>query len=155
IQIVNLGLEPWEAIAMGLEVENVEKTDKRKPVADYVRDRKDGAHWEEWLQTHRVELNAMTTPQFIEWLDGKMAAYDTLIPPADILKAELSARIEDKICDAITARILREANVDARIAAALAEIEPPDSTALAEGIKQLFEEKPEAEWRDHIEIVAT
>jgi len=155
IQIVNLGLEPWEAIAMGLEVENVEKTDKRKPVADYVRDRKDGAHWEEWLQTHRVELNAMTTPQFIEWLDGKMAAYDKLIPPADILKAELSARIEDKICDAITARILREANVDARIAAALAEIEPPDSTALAEGIKQLFEEKPEAEWRDHIEIVAT
>ena len=31
--------------------------------------------WEEWLQTHRVELNAMTTPQFIEWLDAKMAAH--------------------------------------------------------------------------------
>ena len=77
IKIVNLGLEPWEAIAMGLEVEDVEEGERRKPVADYVLEREDAlptADWEEWLQTHRVELNAMTTPQFIEWLDGKMAA---------------------------------------------------------------------------------
>ena len=74
IKIVNLGLEPWEAIEMGLEVENVERDERRKPVADYVRERGRRRHdWEEWLQTHRVELNAMTTPQFIEWLDGKMA----------------------------------------------------------------------------------
>ena len=26
-------------------------------------------------QTHRVELNAMTTPEFIEWLDGKIAEH--------------------------------------------------------------------------------
>ena len=39
IKIVNLGLEPWEAVAMGLEVEIVEAGDRRKPVADYV-----GAH---------------------------------------------------------------------------------------------------------------
>jgi hypothetical protein len=68
IEIINLGLEPWEAIEMGLEVEEVERGDKRKPVADYVLEREDlapdGYTWEEWLQTHRVELNAMTTPQF-------------------------------------------------------------------------------------------
>ena len=70
IKIVNIGLEPWEAVEMGLEVETIEAKDRRKPVADYV-----AAHdgdWEEWLQTHRVELNAMTTPQLIEWLDEKM-----------------------------------------------------------------------------------
>ena len=39
IKIVNLGLEPWEAIAMGLEVEDVEEGDRRKPVADYVLER--------------------------------------------------------------------------------------------------------------------
>ena len=81
IEIVNLGLEPWEAIAMGLEVETVEEGERRKPVADYVRDarrrRSRRRDWEEWLQTHRVELNAMTTPQFIEWLDGKMAEHGT------------------------------------------------------------------------------
>jgi hypothetical protein len=78
-----------------------------------------------------------------------------LIPPPDILQAELNERIEQKIGDAVVERILREANADAQIAAALAEIEPPDSTALAEGIKQLFEGRPDAEWRDHIEAVAT
>ena len=38
----------------------------------------------DWLQTNRVELNAMTTPQLIEWLDEKMAEHGDgkLIPPA-------------------------------------------------------------------------
>jgi hypothetical protein len=137
----------------------VEAAERLKPVADYVRERDDvapdGEPWEDWLQTHRVELNAMTTPQFIEWLDRKMAGYDKLIPPADVLDAELNARVEDKIRDAVTARILREANVDAQVAAAIAQIESPDSTALAAGIKQLFAATPDAQWRDHIEGVAT
>ena len=84
-----------------------------------------------------------------EHADGK------LIPPPDILKAELNERIEQKIHDTVVERVLREANVEAQVAAALAEIEPPDSTALAEGIKQLFKGRPDAEWRDHIEAVAT
>ena len=40
IKIINLGLEPWEAIEMGLEVETVEETERVKPVADYVRERR-------------------------------------------------------------------------------------------------------------------
>src|SRR5262249_28118232 len=71
IKIVNLGLEPWEAREMGLGVEDLEPSEKRKPVADYVLEEGDGEEWEEWLQTHRTELNAMTTPQFIDWLDQK------------------------------------------------------------------------------------
>jgi hypothetical protein len=155
IKIVNLGLEPWEALEMGLEVEEVEGKDRRKPVADYVRERRDGEDWEEWLQTHRVELNAMTTPQFITWLDGKMAAYAKLIPPADVLEQELNARVEDKVREIITERVLREANVDAQVAAAIAAIESPDSTALTTGVNKLFEGRPDAQWRDHVEAVAT
>jgi hypothetical protein len=154
IRIINLGLEPWEALEMGLEIEEVEEKSRRKPVAEYVCARSDGAHWEEWLQSNRVELNAMTTPQFIAWLDAKMAAYGKLIPPADVLETELNARIEEKVRAALTDRILREANVDAQVAAALADIDAPDSAALAEGIKKLFAQTPAAEWRDHIEAVA-
>jgi hypothetical protein len=159
IRSINLGLEPWEALDLDLEVEDVGAGERLKPVADYVRKRDDlapdGNEWEEWLQTHRVELNAMTTPQFIEWLDGKLVDYDKLIPPPDILAAELGARVEEKIRTAVVDRILREANVDAQVAAAVAEIESPDSTALAAGIKQLFDATPDAQWRDHIETVAT
>ena len=75
IKIVNIGLEPWEAVEMGLEVETIEEKDRRKPVADYDRRvRRRSRDWDEWLQTHRVELNAMTTPQLIAWLDDKMEA---------------------------------------------------------------------------------
>src|SRR5262249_52737886 len=64
---------------------------RSKNWSDYVLEREDGEEWAEWLQTRRVELNAMTTPQFIQWLDDKMAGLGggKLIPPDDVLVAEL------------------------------------------------------------------
>lgn len=152
IKIVNIGLEPWEALAMGLEVENIEAGERRKPVAQYVHD----VYWDQWLQTHRVELNAMTTPQFIEWLDDKIAAHGDgkLIPPPAVLLSELDDRIEEKVRADITERILCEAGLDDQVDAAIAAIDKPDGAALAEGVKQLFTRAADREWRDHIEAVA-
>ena len=154
IKIVNLGLEPWEAVEMGLEVETLEETKRLKPVADYVREH--GGNWADWLQTHRVELNAMTTPQLIEWLDQKMAEHGDgkLIPPTDVLEQELAERIESKVRAAITERILREAELDDQVAAAIAAIKTPDGAKLARDIARLFKRQPDREWRDHIEAVA-
>ena len=72
---------------MDLEVEDVEAGERRKPVAAYVP-----ADSRDWLRHHRVELNAMTTPQFIAWLDDKMAAFGNgkLVPPARVLTDDLS-----------------------------------------------------------------
>jgi Topoisomerase 6 subunit A/Spo11, Toprim domain len=160
IEIVNLGLEPWEAVAMGLAVEDVEKTDRRRPVAEYVRERRGrapgGGSWEEWFQTHRVELNAMTTPQFITWLDGKMAEHGNgkLVPPPDVLTTELDERIEDKVRAAVRERILREAGFEDQVATEVAAIRRPSATVLAKGVRQSFKQEPDREWRDHIEEVA-
>jgi hypothetical protein len=166
IKIVNLGLEPWEALARGLEVETFPKGEKRRPVAKYAADHPGNfgdeqipaanwtSDWAEWLQTNRIELNAMTTPEFIAWLDEKMAAYGKLIPPADVICEELDERIETKIRAAITERILREAGLDNQVATAIAAIETPNTATLAEGIRELFEREPESEWRDHIEVIA-
>jgi hypothetical protein len=156
IKIINLGLDPWEALAMGLEVENVEQGEDRKAVADHVRERTD-RDWGEWLQTHRVELNAMSTPRLIAWLDEKMAAFGRsgkLIPPHEVLETDLAERIDSKVREAVTERILREAGAEAQIADAIAAITPPDGATLAEGIQQLFEDEPDREWRDHVEDVA-
>jgi hypothetical protein len=154
IKIINLGLEPWEAIVTGLEVETFEETKRFKPVADYVQgyDR----CWPDWLQTHRVELNAMTTPQLIAWLDRKMAAFGggKLIPPTHVLEQELADRIEGKVREEITERILREAGIEDQIAAAIAAIKTPDGVKLARDIKRLFERQSDREWRDAIEAVA-
>jgi hypothetical protein len=154
ITIVNLGLEAWEGIAMGLEVENVDAGERRKPVAAYVRERTD-QDWEDWLQTHRIETNAMSTPQFIEWLDDKLAPYSgKLIPPGEVVAAELNRRIENKVRAAVTERILREANFEGQVAATLSPIKRPTATVLERGIKRMFKQKPDREWRDHIETMA-
>jgi hypothetical protein len=152
IRIVNLGLEPWED--MGLEVEAVAASERRKPIANYVTER--GPHWEEWLQTRRIELNAMTTPQFIAWLDAKMAEHGSgkLVPPAGVLMAELDRQIEQNVRATLTERILREAGLEDRIKTALAVIEKPSAAALAEGIVTSFEEQPDRQWRNHVEDVA-
>jgi hypothetical protein len=155
VRIINLGLEPWEAVTMGLEVETLEEAKRQKPVADYIRER--GGNWEDWLQTNRVELNAMTTPQLITWLDQKMTEFGCgkLIPPPQVLEQELADRIESKVREAITERILREAKLDDQVAAAIAAIKTPDGAGLARDIKRLFEQQSDREWRDAIEAEAS
>jgi hypothetical protein len=154
IKIVNLGLEPWEGVARRLAVETVEPGDRRKSVADYVRERQNGKYWDDWLHTRRIELNAMTTPQFLSWLDGKMADYGKLIPPPDILSAELDQRIEQEVRSKIMARILREARFEEQVAAAIAAIDKPTDGDLRNGIEKLFERARDREWRDHIDEAA-
>jgi hypothetical protein len=141
---------------MDLEVERVDEGKARKPVADYLLERSDSKYWEEWLQTHRVELNAMTTPEFIAWLDAKMGEHGTrkLIPPADVIEEELAIRIEERARAAITARILREAGLEQQVSDAVASIGCPTGTAMAEGIAQSFEQRPDLEWRAHVEEIA-
>jgi hypothetical protein len=142
IKIINLGLEPWEAVEMGLEVEEIEPGKKRRPVADYVREREDaapdGKEWQEWLQTHRIELNAMTTPQFIAWLNGKLAGYGKLVPPPEVLEAELEENLEKGVRAVITERILREAKVEEQITTAMKTIRLPTADKLAQGINNMF-----------------
>ena len=149
VRIVNLGLEPWDALEMGLEVEHLEEGDRHKPIADYVLARED-RDWDDWLQTHRVELNAMTTPQFIVWLDDKMAPYTKLIPPAEVLEAELAERIEDQLRAFIAAEILRGNDFERQVADAIAAIDKMSGTDLAAGIKRRFKQNPDHEWRDEV-----
>jgi hypothetical protein len=158
IKIINLGLEPWEAVEMGLEIEKFKpKSDKRRPVADYVLAREDkapdGQPWESWLQTHRIELNAMDTPQFIAWLDRKMiehGAIGKLVPPEEVITAELNQEIETAVRAAITERILRDAKLDDQVTEALKAIKLPSGNKMTAGIRELFKHKAKSSWRDHI-----
>jgi hypothetical protein len=96
----------------------------------------------------------MTTPQFLAWLDQKLAASGKLIPPPEVLEAELDQYIEARVRTSVTERILREAGLEAQVTAAIAAIKKPAAAALVKGIKQLFQREPDREWRDHIEAVA-
>jgi len=117
VKIINLGLEPWEGVDMGLAVEPVERKGRKiYPVADYVHGRGDGKKWNDWLQHKRIELNAMTTPQLIAWLDKNMEQHGQgrLVPPADVVAARLEQQVRASVESAVRDTILRENNFISR-----------------------------------------
>jgi hypothetical protein len=152
IQIINLGLEPWEAVQR-FEPEVISESDKYRPVADYVLQRDDGKYWKKWLQTHRIELNAMTTPEFITWLDGKISAFGVgkLVPPQAVIAAELEQQLEANVRATLTERILGEAKLDDQVAKVLGKIKRPAGDVLVESVKASLERDPEHEWRNYVQ----
>jgi hypothetical protein len=122
IEIVNLGLDPWEAVELAeqgiVDIEDV-TYETRQDVAAYITKR--DPKWGEWLQTHRVELNAFTMPQFIEWLNRKMSTYTgKLVPPAGVMADRLNDRVRQHIRDSYVAEALAEARIEERVAEAMA-----------------------------------
>ena len=99
----------------------------------------------------------MTTPEFIAWLDAKMAKHGEgkLIPPDDVMAKELEDRLDEKVREIVKERILREAGYENQVAKELAEIERPVAAALKAGIEESFAANQENEWRVHIETTAT
>lgn len=125
VKIHNLGLDPWEAVALGLAVETVTYK-KRQPVADYIKEHGggDGVNWVGWLQTHRIELNAMDTETLLRWLDGKMAdhARGKVVPPHTTIAAHLREGVRQELEATITERVIAEANIPQQVDAAFAAL---------------------------------
>lgn len=163
VEIVNLGLEPWEALDMDLEIEAIPGKPARRPVADYVTayvEEHNTRDYDAWLQTRRIELNAMSSREFVEWLDEKIAEYPgKVIPPAEVLTARLRAETEEAIAREIRMRIEAETaeRFEQEKAAALADIWVTVEAAaetLAAAVADHFEERPGASWRDAVAAVA-
>lgn len=117
VKVINLGLDPEEAVNMGLQVETFE-SDRRRPVADYV-----SYYWSDWLQSNRVELNAMTTPEFIRWLEGKMEEHGVgkVIPTEDVLASTLEESAEKAIRSKVMKEILEQNLFEKRVENELAK----------------------------------
>ena len=159
IEIVDIGLQPWDADELGLPVENVSYK-KQQPVAEYVRSRHDGAFWDGWLQHHRVELNAMTPGELIRWLDDNVERHGALkvVPPPDVVSDKLGCLVEAKIKREETDRVLREAEeaiskaVRERFAKLAERI--PRGDDMAGSIREQVTERRDQHWTDIVEQVA-
>jgi hypothetical protein len=153
VTIINLGLEPEEALAMGLEPETLEEGNRTVPVAAYVNE-----EWRDWLQTHRIELNAMTTAQLIDWLDAKMEEYDgKVVPPTAVMCPRLEEAVAQRVREDETRVILEEAGLDDRVAARVATLAPKVATAarrLERTVRAALRAEPEESWSDVVDRVA-
>lgn len=150
IKVIDLGLNPDEAIKMGLEVETVKKTDSKS--ADYL-DRES----KKWLQTHRVELNAMTSLQLVDWLERKFQAYagGKLIPEQGILKNTLHSNIhhlaETKIKDEILAENQYESKVSHYVHQLAGQI---NTESLESVVQKHLMKSPADRWSAPVEAMA-
>ena len=155
VKIVNLGLEPEEALAMGLEPERVERKDERTvAVASYVE-----PEWREWLQEKRVELNAMTTPEFLAWLDRKFALHERgkLVPPDAVLNERLEREVRERLRQQITERVLAEARVNEQAEDAFRRVAPEiekKAGTLAEHVRVELKGAPANHWTAPVASVA-
>jgi hypothetical protein len=132
IEVIDLGLQPWEGVALDLAVERVlidyrkDGKPRKRPVGQYVCERTDligSETWEQWLQHARVELNAFTSAELIAWLDEKMAqpARGKVIPPDDVLQDGFASGVRERVCRHVASII--EAQLDSETARIEAEIE--------------------------------
>jgi len=154
--VINLGLEPWEALDLDLPLEKVKRSKSHRPVARYVRDRDDGGYWAEWLQIHRVELNAMTTPEFVDWLDEKIAPYaGKVVPPEQVLAERLEQKATTAIREHLSERILREARLEDRVHEAWTDAqEQVWEVDLPDLVRCGLDQKPAAHWTVPIDELA-
>jgi len=147
VEIVNLGLEPKEALEMGLGVEPVNRKDRRAvPVANYV-----SGNWRVWLQSQRVELNAMSTPQFLDWLERKIRDYHfgKLIPPPSVLTERLRREAQERSFEETRARILREQRCEEQADRDFRKLKPSlrkATRALRTHVRQFLKNAPTAWW---------
>jgi hypothetical protein len=155
VQIVNLGLEPAEGRAMGLQIESFEPNPRRRvPVADYVPDPD-----HEWLQSNRIELNAMSSPRFVAWLDSKMRAYEgKLIPPDPVLENRFEYEVRSSLEERITEEILRRADIDRLVEAAIEDQGDAIREAtenLRREVKKALKRTPVDLWKNPVDRIAT
>lgn len=151
--VINLGLDSWEGIALGLGIETLPKPKDRKPVADYAKIYDPTC--EKWFQTHRIELNAMSTLQFIDWLDAKMLEHGQgkLIAPADVMVDELKDQTHTKLRQTLIDRILEDGELEERLEEEYDMLRPDIDeaiNALTTSVTTALKKNPIQSWREPI-----
>jgi hypothetical protein len=188
VEVIDLGFFPWTALAEGLLREPVErKSSRRRPVADYIKDRdqannasgnpNDEPNWERWLQNWRVELNAMTTAEFVDWMNTQFKNHGAakVVPSEQLALESVSQNIEENLRSAAEAEIRKErreelqelqqrlARLENKIARETAnrakerlkKIKLPTGSDVVEKIKAWLKRNARSHWRGSIVAVAS
>lgn len=153
VKVINLGLDPDEAVDMGLQIETF-KAERRRPVAEYV-----SYEWADWLQSHRVELNAMTTPEFIEWLESKMELHGVgkIIPDDETLTRVFDETAEQAVRAQVLHTILKDNNYEELVAGELNKMHEVLESAkvhISSKVNRMLIENPTKRWDDPVKTLA-
>lgn len=144
IRVINLGLDPDEAVAMHLPVEP--RDARSVPLAMGI-----APDHREWLRSKRVELNAMSPPRLVKWLDEKMAkcGLGKVVPPEQVMTDHLAAETRHLVEEHVRDAILRESGFEQHVNRSLSDLSPRlDSLARSIDIdvRRALKREPTLHW---------
>ncbi|WP_051295952.1 ATP-binding protein [Eisenibacter elegans] len=167
VRIINLGLEPWEGLQMGLEVETLERT-SRKQAAAYISDHPDQqdilppyqldkrfseSTWHDWLTNYRIELNAMDTPTFVDWLEQKISPYNQgkVVPHQAYLQDQAQTLAQAQLKAQLYDELLRSLRIEEQVEHLLQEQLPQLQQNLSKAdfekqVRQDLSQTPQQSW---------
>ena len=135
-KVVDLGLRLTDV--NGLESEPVPLVDSGEWSYRRVTLKRHGASPEEieYLRSRRVELNAMTSGQLVEFVETKLAEHNVgkLIPDHDVIEEHARRVIRELMIEKISDEIAEKA----------AAVDLPED--LRSGVERLLEQQPELPW---------
>ena len=149
---------------MGLPVEKLEpdRDKRRQPVSEFVRQYRDesGTDWDKWLQSNRIELNALTPAASMAWLDSEFEKHGALklVPPTEYAATELQDYIESTVEEQERGRIVAEvepqirAATEERLAKIRRRMPSPDALVLA--VQQTNHKRRRWQWRHAVSEIA-
>ena len=150
VEIIDLGLHPKEAIEMGLEIETF-RVKKVHKVAEAYSD------YQHWFQGKRVELNAMSSPIFIKWIESKLDQYlDKVIPPKEHISPLVNQKTESLLKLKLKEKIMQQLNIDALVEAAYQDYKIPveqqiNKMDFVEEIETAFEADETLSWENPLD----
>jgi hypothetical protein len=147
VPVYDLGLRLADINAMDLQSEPIEEKQDWDRRAETLERHGASRAEIEFLRTRRVELNAMTSDQFIEFLETRLTEHGIkkVIPDAETAAAHARRMMEQVLAE----RFLAE-HKD-RIATQAAEMVMPDD--LLERVEELLEERTQLSWDQAIQII--
>ena len=156
--MINLGLDPWEALGMGLEPETgraeaernqghrraTSPTGRTGRLAGVAADHPRRAERDDDAAAHRVARRQ----------DGGARGRQGDPAEPTVIADEAEERLEEHVRERVTDRVLREADIDAQVADTLARIDMPDADALAETITGWVGSHESASWSAGVDELA-
>lgn len=154
VKVVDLGLRYQDVLEMGLEKDPEGVPLKKgwwKPVLETL-------NWDEYAflvgdekRGNRVELNALTPEQLIQFIERKLAEYGLtkkVLPPEEVILSEARERYEQILRALIEQRILEMLDIPAIVKKAVQSLDRLDFTGLPADVAAALDGNPPVSWRD-------
>jgi hypothetical protein len=142
VNLIDIGLRLADVGELGLGSEPIEAKSEKEMAKRMETLERHGATEEEidFLQTHRVELNAMTAPAFVFFLEGKLEEYgvEKLIPGEATIEKHARRIVEQIGTENALEEILEEVREEAQTV--------PLPKDLTERVNQVLLDSPDRSW---------